>query len=769
MSNLNDIFFTPAANQELTYDQVLEDVQRYFAENHASTIAEAGEGNAARATSLLKELMEHYIVKRKYALDGLSTKELCSKLYEDMAGYSFLKKWIYKPGVEEVNINAYNDIEVIESSGRSIKIPDKFSSPQHAIDVIRRMLNACGMVIDDTMPSIVGFLDKNIRISVDKTPIVDADVGVNASIRIVNQQTVSEEKLLNSGSATAEMLHFLTACIRYGVSVCIAGSTGSGKTTIMAWLLSNVPNNRRLITIEEGSREFDLVKRDAQGNILNSVVHLLTRPSENPALNINQDFLLERVLRKHPDVIGVGEMRSAAESLSAAESSRTGHTVCTTIHSNSCNSTYRRMMTLAKRKYNMDDSILMQIMVEAYPIIVFTKQLEDRSRKIMEIIEGEDYQDGRLIAHSLYKYEVEDNVTDNRGKTHVVGHHKKIGLISDSLKKRLLDNGISNKELEEFMQPPKEVGSLQWIDLICFILLSAGLLALFGVKPGDFIDALFRSQRKSATLSDELNVLLGTPAKGFFNQDYELKQILKGTGRADRYEAVKRLSLILFAVGAVLALLIGNVYMVPILGIGFSLIPIWYLRSTAASYKKHLNEELETAISIITTSYLRTEDLIRSVKENLPYINEPVKANFEAFVYEAELINANITSAINSLKMKIPNRVFHEWCGTLIQCQSDRSMKNTLPTINQKFSDVRVVQSELEAMMQGPRREAITMIFLVIANVPLLYFLNEDWFHTLIFTTPGKIALAICAAIILFALTQIMKLSKPIEYGGDSV
>lgn len=112
---------------------------------------------------------------------------------------------------------------------------------------------------------------------------------------------------------------------------------------------------------------------------------------------------------------------------------------------------------------------------------------------------------------------------------------------------------------------------MQWIYLICFILLSAGLLALFGVKPDDFIDALFRSQRKSATLSDELNVLLGTPAKGFFNQDYELKQILKGTGRADRYEAIKRLSLILFAVGAVLALLIGNVYMVPILGIGFSL------------------------------------------------------------------------------------------------------------------------------------------------------------------------------------------------------
>ena len=454
MNNLNDIFFAQTAREGLTYEQVLEDVQRYFSENHASTIAEAGDGDTGRAAAVLKELMEQYLVKRKYSIEGLTTRDLCEKLYEDMAGYSFLKKWIYRPGVEEVNINAYNDIEVIMNSGRSIKIPDKFSSPQHAIDVIRRMLNACGMVIDDTMPSVLGFLDKNIRISVDKTPIVDPEVGVNASIRIVNQQTVSEEILLESGSATAEMLHFLTACIRYGVSVCIAGSTGSGKTTIMAWLLSNVPNNRRLITIEEGSREFDLVKRDENGNILNSVVHLLTRPHENPSMNINQDFLLERVLRKHPDVIGVGEMRSAAESLSAAESSRTGHTVCTTIHSNSCESTYRRMMTLAKRKYSMDDSILMQIMVEAYPVVVFTKQLEDRSRKIMEIIEGEDYQDGRLIYRSLYKYEVTDNVTDEYGNARVVGCHQKTGTISDTLRKRLLDNGISHKELAEFN--PKE-------------------------------------------------------------------------------------------------------------------------------------------------------------------------------------------------------------------------------------------------------------------------------------------------------------------------
>lgn len=307
---------------------------------------------------------------------------------------------------------------------------------------------------------------------------------------------------------------------------------------------------------------------------------------------------------------------------------------------------------------------------------------------------------------------------------------------------------------------------MQWIYIICFFLISTGLLTLLKVKPGDFLDAIFSSQKKSATLSDELNALMGTPTKGFFNQDLEIKQILKNTNRADRYESIKRLSLILFGVGGVLALLIGNIYLVPILGIGFSFVPLWYLRSAAGNYKKHLNEELETAISIVTTSYLRTDDLIRAVRENLPYINEPVKINFEAFVFETEMISANTTSAINSLKMKIPNRVFHEWCNVLIQCQQDRSMKHSLPTIVQKFSDVRIVQSELEAMMQGPRQEAITMMGLVIANIPLLYFLNKDWFHTLIFTTPGKIALAICAAIILFSITKIMQLSKPIEYGG---
>lgn len=270
---------------------------------------------------------------------------------------------------------------------------------------------------------------------------------------------------------------------------------------------------------------------------------------------------------------------------------------------------------------------------------------------------------------------------------------------------------------------------------------------------------------RRSTLQDDLDVLLGKPAKGFFNREtLEIEQLLKATGRENRFALVKRASILLFALGAVAALLLNNPFLIPILGAGFAFAPVWYLRSTAASYKKHLNEELESAISVITTSYLRSGDLLKSVRENIPYLNPPVKSHFEAFLTESEMLNANMISTINSLKMKIPNRIYHEWCNTLIQCQSDRSMKNTLSFTVQKFSDVRIIQSELEAIINEPKKEAFTMMLLVIANIPLLYFLNQSWFKTLLLTTPGKITLAICAALILFSFTRVMQLCRPVDY-----
>jgi len=302
-----------------------------------------------------------------------------------------------------------------------------------------------------------------------------------------------------------------------------------------------------------------------------------------------------------------------------------------------------------------------------------------------------------------------------------------------------------------------------WIQFIIFLLLTSGLFALFRVNWQDF--TMLLPHPKKSNLQTDVHRLLGKPKQGFLQRELsELEQLLKTTDREDRFHTLKQTSLLLFALGAVMALLLNNVFMIPVLGSAFAFLPVWYLHSTSAAYKKHLNEELETAVSTVTTSYLRSGDLIKAVRENVPYMNPPVKFHFESFLMESEMLNANLVSAIYTLKGKIPNSIFHEWCDVLIQCQSDRNMKHTLSFTVQKFSDIRIIQSELEAIIHGPKQEAITMVLLVIGNIPLLYVLNREWFTTLMFTFAGKLTLAVCAAVILFSITKILKISRPVEY-----
>ena len=137
---------------------------------------------------------------------------------------------------------------------------------------------------------------------------------------------------------------------------------------------------------------------------------------------------------------------------------------------------------------------------------------------------------------------------------------------------------------------------------------------------------------------------------------------------------------------------------------------------------------------------------------------------FEEFLSRIKLSNPDIVAAILDMKKKIDNEVFHEWCDGLILCQNDRSLKSTLtPTVN-KFSDMRVVNADLEYMVTGPRKEFITMVFLVIGNIPLMYMLNKAWFNSLMNTPIGQVVLAISAVAIFISTAIVIKLSKPIEY-----
>ncbi|MDD3833455.1 MAG: hypothetical protein PHR18_06095, partial [Oscillospiraceae bacterium] len=108
--------------------------------------------------------------------------------------------------------------------------------------------------------------------------------------------------------------------------------------------------------------------------------------------------------------------------------------------------------------------------------------------------------------------------------------------------------------------------------------------------------------------------------------------------------------------------------------------------------------------------------------------------------------------------------IFHEWCDTLIQCQDDRVLKDTLQPVVAKLTDVRIVNNELRTMLSSVRNEYWMMVALVVGNIPLLYLLNREWFNTLMFQTSGKIVLGICGAVILITALFMQKFTKPIAY-----
>ena len=299
----------------------------------------------------------------------------------------------------------------------------------------------------------MGHLSKNIRIAVLKSPIVDEDVEVSASIRIVNANNLGKEDFIKNETATEEMLDFASTLVNYNISMCIAGGTGSGKTTLTDWILETL-ENKRIFTIESGSREFDLVKRDKNGKIKNSVIHTITRPSENDNLSIEQEDLLAVSLRFHPDVICVGEMRDK-EAFSAQEAARTGHTVITTVHSNDCRSTYKRIVSLCKKGTDIDNQTLMEFVTEAFPIVIYAKQLEDKKRKITEIMECIVDEKGNVSYNTLFRYKVTENRRE-RDKVIIDGYFEKVNNISENMKERLLQNGMPYNELEKLLD--SEVG-----------------------------------------------------------------------------------------------------------------------------------------------------------------------------------------------------------------------------------------------------------------------------------------------------------------------
>lgn len=427
--------------------------------NKISSYVSTGDNNAAladnKANIYLKGIIQKYLYDNKYIVEGMTEEELIERLYNDMAELSILTKYLKNSdNLEEININAWDDIVLTYVDGHKEKIAEKFESPEHAEDIFRRMLHISNVVVDNRTPTAEAqLLEYKARATVMVAPIVDSDVGVSASIRFLHPQRVDRKQLIKGGSATSEMLDFITLLVKYGVSIVVAGETSSGKTTTLNAFVSTMPNDMRIFVVETGARELYLRKFDKNNNCINNVVNTLARQTEEKISSVTQKDLLIKALRYNPEIIIMSEVRGD-EVVPTIEAAQTGHTVCTTIHSRGGQAAHFRMANLMANSSQANISDCMRNAVQAFPIIIYVKRLQDNSRKIMDISEcicsmGDN---GKLEYkyQSLYKYEIEDTIEDENGKFHIDGKFKKVNRISKNLEETLINNGIPTNELKRF-------------------------------------------------------------------------------------------------------------------------------------------------------------------------------------------------------------------------------------------------------------------------------------------------------------------------------
>ena len=423
------------------YD-LLAKTQEYIAKYYATALTDEQKHDQ------LKAYIEKYILDGGFLVHGFTEEELIDRLYAEMEEYSILTPFLVSPDIDEININAWDDITLTYSDGRMEKLEEHFRSPQHAVDIVKRLLHHSGMIIDNATPIAQGHLPGNTRITAIKSPVVDEEAGISVSIRLLHPQRVDRKHIVEGGMATEEMIAFLEMCIRYGVSVVIAGRTSSGKTTLMNALLSSIPDDKRIYTIESGARELFLVKKNRFGDTLNNVVHTLSRPSENSAYNSSQEDLVVAALRFDPDVVVVGEIRDA-EANSAVEASLTGHTVVTTVHSGPAESAHGRISLLCQRRFQLGMAVSLSQSRQAFPVVVFAHKCEDNSRKVMDITECEVTPDGKTCYRCLYRYNIRENNYEN-GKFHITGEFEKVNSPSEYLRTLLTRSGVPLELLNQF-------------------------------------------------------------------------------------------------------------------------------------------------------------------------------------------------------------------------------------------------------------------------------------------------------------------------------
>lgn len=345
-----------------------------------------------------------YDASRQKIISIRQKEELRNRIYNSIKKLDILQELLENPDITEIMVNGKDNI-FYEKSGYIEKWNKHFDSEQKLADIAQRIAAMSNRMVNEACPIVDTRLEDGSRVNIVLPPV--AMDGPIITIRKFYDKPLTIDRLIELGSITEEAAHFLEKLVKSRYNIFISGGTGSGKTTFLNVLSDYIPDDERVITIEDSA--------ELQLHNIKNLVRLEARMANSEGNNaVAIRDLIKSSLRMRPDRIVVGEVRGA-EALDMLQAMNTGHDgSLSTGHSNSPKDMLTRLETMVLMGMNMPiDAIRTQI-ASAIDIIVHLARQRDKSRKVVQIAEVGDYKNGEIELTPLFRFVEKGEGKDGR-------------------------------------------------------------------------------------------------------------------------------------------------------------------------------------------------------------------------------------------------------------------------------------------------------------------------------------------------------------------
>ena len=345
-----------------------------------------------------------YEISQHRAISVHNRELLRQQLYNSIKRLDILQELLEDDDITEIMINGYKDI-FIEKTGRITKWNKQFESREKLEDIAQRIAAMSNKTINEAIPIVDTRLADGSRVNMVLSPIaIDGPV---ITIRKFYDTPIDIDRLIELGSITKEAADFLELLVKCRYNIFVSGGTGSGKTTFLNALSNFIPKDERIITIEDSA---ELQIKNAA-----NLVRLEARNANVEGKNeVTIRDLLKASLRMRPDRIIVGEIRGA-EAIDMLQAMNTGHDgSLSTGHSNSAKDMISRLETMVLMGMDMPSAAVKQQIASAIDLIVHLGRMRDKSRKVLQIAEVLNLQNGEIPLRTIYEFEEQGKGEDGK-------------------------------------------------------------------------------------------------------------------------------------------------------------------------------------------------------------------------------------------------------------------------------------------------------------------------------------------------------------------